>query len=218
MFHSNCKEKKGNLYGYYSPLDDLENKKVKRIYDMMLSQFKDGYEIVFEEADDCDEHDILYWITCKNGCYGRSYDLNSMIERGRTTFDKRIAEDGLFDGNTTYYIDPDIYYFNGEIEVISNEVYSRMMLIRGKLQEILDKYNKFLCNEFSMQDHTNKWFTNSVKLEKLLVKNNQSILSSGRLMMSCIKRGFTNEENNNVDDIFKTKLGLTGQQLKLCGL
>ena len=218
MVQTNTKDSSthGN-YGNYIPLGDLENNKVEGVYDMKYSQFINGYDVVSEEVDDSEVQSSIRWITCKNGCYGRSHELSSMIERGKRDFDKQIVEDGIFDGTTTYFINPDKYYYYGIVEAISIETHRKQMKSKGSLQDILSKYNKYLCNVFSEQDHTNKWFTNTLKLDNLLAKNNQSILSSGQMMMTCLRCERSKKEVEELDDIFKTKLGLTEQQLALCG-
>ena len=37
-----------------------------------LKYIIDGYEVVFEEQDGCDEYGFLYWIECKKNGYSSS--------------------------------------------------------------------------------------------------------------------------------------------------
>ena len=45
----------------------MNSQRLQKEYDKQYKKFIDGYEIVFLEADDCDEHGIMYWAECKNG-------------------------------------------------------------------------------------------------------------------------------------------------------
>ena len=46
-----------------------------------IDKIKDGYTIIEDEQDGHDKCGSLYWVWCKNGWSGRSWELNSELEK-----------------------------------------------------------------------------------------------------------------------------------------
>jgi len=46
-----------------------------------IDKIKDGYTIIEDEEDGNDECGSLYWVWCKNGWSGRSWELNSELKK-----------------------------------------------------------------------------------------------------------------------------------------
>ena len=46
-----------------------------------IDKIKDGYTVIEDEEDGHDECGSLYWVWCKNGWSGRSWELDSKIKK-----------------------------------------------------------------------------------------------------------------------------------------
>lgn len=45
-----------------------------------IDKIKDGYTVTYDEEDGHDEFGSLYWVWCKNGWSGRSWELDSNLK------------------------------------------------------------------------------------------------------------------------------------------
>ena len=45
-----------------------------------IEKIKDGYTVIEDEEDGHDEFGSLYWVWCKNGWSGRSWELDSNLK------------------------------------------------------------------------------------------------------------------------------------------
>jgi hypothetical protein len=83
--------------------------RIKRKIIRKINYIIDGYTITFEEPDGCDEYGTKYWVECKNGFSGRSWDLEPVIESALRLYLKQILEEGIIYNNITYYLKDDIF-------------------------------------------------------------------------------------------------------------
>lgn len=74
-----------------------------------MSQIINGYIVVWTEADGCDEYGTKYWVECKNGFSGRSWDVRPATITAIRGYFKNILENGIEYNRVRYYIKDDIF-------------------------------------------------------------------------------------------------------------
>ena len=154
-----------------------------------LKYIIDGYEVVFEEQDGCDEYGYMYWIECKNGYSSRSWNLNSQINEDIENFYLRLFIDGIYYRNKRYFIKPSqnissvkditlidydeymIYYNNNKkynmiINTIINKINDSDIYYKNRI----DNYNR---NMFIYQDLV-KTILN-IKIKHHMVFSNKNV-------------------------------------------
>ena len=128
-----------------------KRKLVKRIKRKIFRQFKyiiDGYTVIFEETDGCDEYGVKYWVECKNGYSCRSWDINQAIINSIKKYIKSILNDGIKYNGIIYHLDEDIYsqIISPEKSVYLDKVNFNSVYITiltgDKLVERIDTINK----------------------------------------------------------------------------
>ena len=68
-----------------------------------------GYEVIWTEADGCDEYGTKYWVECKNGFSGRSWDVRPATIKAIRGYFKKILENGIEYNLERYFIKDDIF-------------------------------------------------------------------------------------------------------------
>lgn len=73
----------------------------------------DGYDVIWQEADGCDEDGFKYWVECKNGFSARSWDISEAMYKSLNYLSNYIyrygirfsmIEDGIKGPKRTYFI------------------------------------------------------------------------------------------------------------------
>jgi len=191
----------------------MNSSKLQEIYDKRFQFFLDGYEIVELEADDCDEYGTMYWALCRNGVGSREWNIDSIKEEGIKEYKKDVVEKGIRVMGTTYYVNPEKYYFgNSIIEIISEEDFLKMRSDKDILQNILDRYKEFLSEEYSKQEHGSKWYKNSLKLYEIIRIMGKSILMGGPIMVRSLGYNLAYNDYKKLLEDFRTKLDLTEEE------
>ena len=114
-----------------------------------IARLEDGFEIEGWELDGCDECGEKYWVECKNGYSGRSWDVDSALNEDIKFFFKRIKENGIKVQGETYYLDPEVPLQKTKIEVVLMEK-SKFMEVSKNMRIVklmLKKYFDFLGDE-----------------------------------------------------------------------
>lgn len=187
----------------------MNSQRLQKEYDKQYQKFIDGYEIVFLEADDCDEQGIMYWAECKNGVGSREWNIKEIKKNDIKNFKKKIIEEGIVSkSKQIYYINPFKYYFKNEIEIISDEEYDESMKNKSKLEVILYKYINYLSDEYKKVDHGKKWYTNSCKLNKNINLIKQSILTNLFMMKRTLQYNLNYKDYEKLEKDFKEKKNL----------
>lgn len=102
------------------------NKYIKKYYEQIL----DGYSIEDEELDGCDEDGDKYWVYCKNGWYGRSWNL---FKAERTAINNFI--------NTVQIYNPILIYDNSKYSNKDKEKFIKWLKFNKiNLETKLDVY------------------------------------------------------------------------------
>ena len=83
--------------------------RIKRKIVRKMVQIINGYIVVWSEADGCDEYGTKYWVECKNGFSGRSWDVRPATIKAIRSYFKEILENGIEYNNNRYYIKDDIF-------------------------------------------------------------------------------------------------------------
>ena len=89
------------------------NELAKRIKRKLVKEVKNifrGFEVVWEEADGCDEYGSMYWVECRNGFSGRSLDVTPKLISKITEYLKKVASQGIEYNKIHYFLDPNIYF------------------------------------------------------------------------------------------------------------
>ena len=68
-----------------------------------IKRINKDFEIIDCEADGCDEDGITYWVDCKNGYGGRSWDVPGEIRKNKLYIYENISKHGFKFIDTTYY-------------------------------------------------------------------------------------------------------------------
>ena len=125
---------------------------VSRAIKERISTLKDGYKIESKEADGCDEYGEKYWVECRNGFSGRSWDVNPAMTDDIKSFFKRIKEKGIKVHGKTYFLDPEVPLQESNLEVVLVDKSKFMELSKNMriVKLMLKKYLDFLdveCKE-----------------------------------------------------------------------
>ena len=137
----------------------------REIYDHIQNKIRrinNGYIVVSSYADGCDEYGFKYWVDCKNGWTGRSWDVTESCYYSIASYLNDISINGLKFGGSHYYIHPDIV-FNGQYQynTINSEEYNNFEYIREKLEVIRNKiikgYNNYMKDK-SYWSHYGPWY------------------------------------------------------------
>ena len=83
--------------------------RIKRKIVRKIGKIINGYTVVWTEADGCDEYGIKYWVDCKNGFSGRSWDIRPATIKAIRSYFKDILENGIEYNTERYYIKDDIF-------------------------------------------------------------------------------------------------------------
>ena len=121
--------------------------KIKKRIKKSLEKIKAGYEVIWSEADGCDEYGYKYWIECKNGYSGRDWDVNPALYRSIKNYRINIIENGFVYNGATYYIHPS-YYSNpkGRIKFITKNQYKNMSSQMSKIKSVIKKYIDYVSD------------------------------------------------------------------------
>lgn len=108
-----------------------------------------GFEIESRELDGCDEYGEKYWVECRNGFSGRSWDIDPAKRDDIQSFFKRIKEKGIKIKGVTYYLDPEIPLQESNIEVVLIDKSKFMELSKNMriVKLMVKKYFEFLEDE-----------------------------------------------------------------------
>ena len=158
--------------------------RIKRKIVRSFDRIKKGYEIVYEEADGCDEHGYKYWVECRNGFSGRSWDINPAIVKSFKLYIKDILENGIEYNRKMYYLDDNlfmqifpedllkryhIYTFKKNIEfsikLISEDEFIKVKNNIKNINTIIERINETI-NNFTIK--------NRIKAKKILDEKNES--------------------------------------------
>lgn len=93
----------------------MPNELAKRIKRKLVKEVKNifrGFEVVWEEMDGCDEYGSMYWVECRNGFSGRSWDVSPRLIDKLDEYLKNVANEGIKYNKIQYFLDPDIYFVN----------------------------------------------------------------------------------------------------------
>ena len=83
--------------------------RIKRKIVREMKKIINGYEVIWTEADGCDEYGTKYWVECKNGFSGRSWDVRPATIKAIRGYFKDILENGIEYNLERYYIKDDIF-------------------------------------------------------------------------------------------------------------
>lgn len=129
-----------------------KSKLIKRIKRKIFRQFEyiiDGYNVVHEEPDGCDEYGVKYWVECKNGYSCRSWDINYAIIKSIRKYIKTILNEGVKYNGIIYHLDNNLYtqiIGNDKDSVLRNLDFKKSInitiLTGDKLVERIDTINK----------------------------------------------------------------------------
>lgn len=114
-----------------------------------IARLEDGFEIESRELDGCDEYGEKYWVECKNGYSGRSWDVDSAMKDDIKCFFKRIKEKGIKVQGETYYLNPEVPLQESNLEVVLIDKSKFMELSKNMriVKLMLRKYFDFLEDE-----------------------------------------------------------------------
>ena len=112
------------------------------------------FEVVWEEADGCDEGGEKYWVECEGGWSGRSWDLDQAKHRQMVKQKQKMFLDGIKIGGKVYYLDPVMYRQNWydpssiEVKLISEEQHAAYIASVEKLSNV---HNKIIDRSMAME-------------------------------------------------------------------
>ena len=84
-------------------------KRIKRKILRKLNWIIEGYTVLETIADGCDEYGVNYWVVCKNGFDGRSWDIYSSCFQSVQRYLKSVIDDGIVYNNIRYHLDDSLY-------------------------------------------------------------------------------------------------------------
>ena len=114
-----------------------------------ITRLEEGFEVKSRELDGCDEYGQKYWVECKNGFSGRSWDVDPAKNDDIKSFFKRIKEKGIRVKGETYYLDPEIPLKKSNIEVVLIDKSRFIELSKNMriVKQMVRKYFDFLEDE-----------------------------------------------------------------------
>ena len=129
-----------------------------------LRRIANGYEIIHQEADGCDEYGIKYWVECKNDWSGRSWDISEALFYSQKTYLNQLVLEGLSFGGEKYYFHPDIVFGDTlKYKLISPEEHKIYLEIYNKLANIRERicknYNVYMKDK-TYYRHVGPWYNN----------------------------------------------------------
>lgn len=129
-----------------------------------LRRIANGYQIVHQEADGCDEYGYKYWVECKNEWSGRSWDVAESLFYSQKNYLNKLVLEGLTFGGEKYYFHPDIVFGDQlKYTLISPEEYKIYLSIYNKFknirQRICENYNIYMKDK-SYYSHVGPWYHN----------------------------------------------------------
>ena len=125
------------------------HRKIKQKIGNNLKKIEDGYRIVWQEQDGCDQYGLKYWVDCDNGFSGRSWEIQSSLSKDIRRYLINIIENGIYYKGHIYYIEytqfPNITVYN-KLKFINKQQYKKQNQskeIRSVLTKLLDFLNNF---------------------------------------------------------------------------
>ena len=176
----------------------------RELYEYLKRQIQkviDGYQIVSQEADGCDEYGIKYWVECKNGWTGREWDVREACFYGHQSYLNRIVKDGIMFQGTKHYIHPDIVFSQNQFMTLTPEEYNDYQQITHKLETIRDKIcqgHQEYMKDKSYWTHSGPWYYG--------LKDKLYCTSIENFRMSLIGLVSTNYTNLVIDEFRSTKM------------
>ena len=98
-------------------MSQMPNELAKRIKRKLVKEVKNifrGFEVVWEEMDGCDSDGPMYWVECRNGFSGRSWDVTPRLINKLDEYLKSVASQGIEYNKIQYLLEPDIYFVRFE--------------------------------------------------------------------------------------------------------
>jgi hypothetical protein len=103
------------------------------------------FQIVWDEEDGCDEYGSMFWVYCRGGWSGRSWDLDTARHHNMLKQKQDMFLNGIKIGSKVYYLDPVMYRQNWydpssiEVKLISEEQHAAYITNGEALSNIHDK-------------------------------------------------------------------------------
>ena len=197
----------------------MNSERLQKEYNKQYKKFIDGFEIVTLEADDCDQHGIMYWAECKNGIGAREWDIEGIKQNQIKYFKKKIIDEGIVSkSKQIYFIDPFEYFFKDNIKIISDEEYDKSVTNMPQLEKMLEKYINYLSVEYKKIDHGKKWYSNSCKLNRKFDSIRQCILTSPLMMKNTLQYYLKYDDYQKLEKDFKENkdlIKLTDEEIEI---
>jgi len=115
-------------------------------------EIEHDFQVMWFEADDCDEYGVMYWVECEGGWSGREWELNSAKHRHFEKRRQNMFLKGIKIGCKVYYLDPVMYSQSWrdpssiEVKLISEEQHAMYIASGEKLSNVHDKITA-MCKE-----------------------------------------------------------------------
>ena len=114
-----------------------------------LQEIAKGYRITYREEDGYDSYGIKYWVECKNGWSGRSWDVVQALFYSQKTYLNQLVLKGLSFGGDIYYFHPDIVFEDKlHYTLITPQEHKMYLEISTKLENIRHRicvnYNNYI--------------------------------------------------------------------------
>ena len=188
-----------------------------------IRRINNGYIVISSYADGCDEYGVKYWVDCRNGWSGRSWDVTESCYYSIVSYLNDISIHGIHFGGVDYYIHPDIV-FSGKYKynTISSEEYNNFRCVREKLEviknNIIKGYGNYIKDK-SYYSHIGPWYNG---LESKILCS--SIDNFKKSLIVLVSHKYTNQVSLDSLEDYKSKImqiikwgNLSKEELELLG-
>ncbi len=140
MFVMNNQEIKGKIY-----------EKITRC----IQEIIDGYKIIHQEEDGCDEYGFLYWVECENGFNMREHDIETYMKKDILNYLQNCVLGITINHNDNdyeYQLSENIIYMKtfgiDDINILTKDEIDERNNIIEKIKPLKQRFLKSLDNTF----------------------------------------------------------------------
>jgi len=157
---------------------------ILKIINKKIRYVTDGYSIIDQIADGCDEYGYKYWVECKNGYHARSWDVEYEKRRSLKNLSDdvysngirfSVIEGGIKTPKRSYFIkDISSVIYNlqlSHIKIIDDEEYNFRYIEKEQVDLIIDVLEKIFCKYCNISYNDIKLCKTFDEIKSLGLKN-----------------------------------------------
>ena len=123
--------------------DEKIERKIAKKVRHKIKKINNGYNIIYNYDDGCDEYGFITHYVCENGFEGESWEVKESLERNIKKLLLNLINNGIIFNKKKYFVHPNIYfndyYDNNFLNLISKDEHNKLLEIKDSISKIIAK-------------------------------------------------------------------------------